>query len=188
MAKSTNSQTPDEKVIQAIGKYEKDNPKKEGIPPRNLEDGVGLELAELKPILEKLLESDLVEAIHLAESRPDFRIWHQLPANVEQEQVKTAYEANFRFRLSSEGHKRYYLLPELTEQRNSPLDLLKYPISCVDVAAIVREKSHNIASKLKRRNLPVVQVARKNYCEVGDAIILYPIKKSALEKYKKPEN
>lgn len=72
-------------------------------------------------------------------------------------------------------------------KRNNQLKLhdLKNPIKCTEVAAIVRGMSHNIAAKLKRHEYPVVQVARKNYCEVEHAAILYPKKRKALEKYKK---
>ena len=65
------------------------------------------------------------------------------------------------------------------------LDDFKHPVKCTVVAEIVRGMSHNIAAKLKRHQYPVVKVARKNYCEVEHAAILYPKKRKALEKYKK---
>ena len=65
------------------------------------------------------------------------------------------------------------------------LDDLEHPVKCTVVAKIVREMSHNIANKLKRHKYPVVKVARKNYCEVEHAAILYPKKRRALEKHRK---
>ena len=69
-------------------------------------------------------------------------------------------------------------------QKYNTLGDLKNPIKCTIVAGIVRELSHNIATKLKRHQFPVIKVARKNYCEVEHAAILYPKKRKALEKYK----
>jgi hypothetical protein len=78
---------------------------------------------------------------------------------------------------------------ELTLDKNKTksfsLDDLEHPVKCTVVARIVREHSHNIASKLKRHQYPIVKVARKNYCEVEHAAILYPKKRKALEKHRK---
>lgn len=68
-------------------------------------------------------------------------------------------------------------------EKKTALDDLENPIKCTQVAEIVREMSHNIAAKLKRRDYPVVKSARKNYCEVKHAMILWPQKREIFKKY-----
>jgi hypothetical protein len=70
------------------------------------------------------------------------------------------------------------------EKKGVSLDALKHPIRCTVVAGIVREMSHNVAAKLRRYQYPVITVARKNYCEIEHAAILWPHKRKAFEKYK----
>lgn len=78
-------------------------------------------------------------------------------------------------------------LQDKKKQAEPSLKDLKNPIKCTEVAAIAREMSHNIAAKLRRRKYPVVCSARKNYCEVEHAMVLYPNKREALKKYIKSD-
>ena len=71
------------------------------------------------------------------------------------------------------------------EESKSTLSDLDDPISCAQVAAIVHEQSHNIANKLKRHEYPVLKIANKYYCEMAHAMVMWPQKRQALNKYSK---
>jgi len=104
-------------VIQSIGRYQDSNPRKAGIPPEDLEHTVGLEFAQLRPTLEKVLKDNYIEAVDLSESRPEFHIKHQLPQNVDEQSTKPAYESNYRFRLTQEGRRLCEQLPKDTPDK-----------------------------------------------------------------------
>ncbi len=114
MVLNADSLTSEQKIIQAIGDYKKENPNKAGMPPKNLEDKVGLEFAQLKSTLEKLMEDGFIEAVDLSERRPEHRIRRSLPQEVDEQAVKPAFESNYRFRLTPEGLKLYEQLPKAT--------------------------------------------------------------------------
>jgi len=107
--------TPEGKtIIQAVGNYQKDNPYRDGMPPEDLNNKVGLEFAQLKSTLEKLMEDGFIEAVDLSERRPEHRIRRSLPQEVDEQTVKPAFESNYRFRLTKEGFKLFEQLPKAT--------------------------------------------------------------------------
>lgn len=114
MVLNADSLTSEQKIIQAIGDYQKENLNKAGMPPKDLEDKVGLEFAQLKSTLEKLMEDGFIEAVDLSERRPEHRIRRSLPQEVDEQAVKPAFESNYRFRLTPEGLKLYEQLPKAT--------------------------------------------------------------------------
>ncbi len=104
-------------IIQAVGRYQEANPDRAGMPPKDLEDKAKLEFAQLKPPLEKLMKDDFIEAVDLSEHRPEHHIRRRLPQEVDEQVVKTAFESNYRFRLTSEGLKLYEQLPKATHRK-----------------------------------------------------------------------
>ena len=114
MVLNADSLTSEQKIIQASGDYQKENLNKAGMPPKDLEDKVGLEFAQLKSTLEKLMEDGFIEAVDLSERRPEHRIRRSLPQEVDEQAVKPAFESNYRFRLTPEGLKLYEQLPKAT--------------------------------------------------------------------------
>lgn len=102
------------------------------------------------------------------------------------EHVLNAFFRRIKADLANSGERNSQSHKPMKYQGNNSLDKLENPLSCITLAAIVQETSSNVAAKLKRHDYLVIQVARKSYCDAKHAMILWPHKRAAFEKYLKP--
>ena len=73
------------------------------------------------------------------------------------------------------------------EGEEGMLNGLENPVPCVQVSAITRVRSDNIARTLKAHQYPVVIAGRKNYCNAEHAAVLWPKWKKHWQKKKESE-